>query len=77
MTQEQLAIVLILIATLGMFLWGRWRHDMVAIGALLARRAAATLRDQGLTPEATLDTLKALPSNEAVMAQAMRRHSLA
>ena len=33
---EQLLIVGILIATIGMFLWGRWRHDMVAAGALLA-----------------------------------------
>jgi len=33
---EQLLIVVILLATVGMFLWGRWRHDMVAAGALLA-----------------------------------------
>lgn len=36
MTQEQLLILAILAATVGMFLWGRWRHDMVAAGALLA-----------------------------------------
>lgn len=36
MTQDQLLIVLILLATLVMFVWGRWRHDMVAGGALLA-----------------------------------------
>ena len=36
MTQEQLLILAILTATVGMFLWGRWRHDMVAAGALLA-----------------------------------------
>jgi len=36
MTQDQFTIVAILIATMGMFLWGRWRHDMVALGALLA-----------------------------------------
>ncbi len=36
MTQDQLLIVLILLATMGMFIWGRWRHDMVAGGALLA-----------------------------------------
>jgi di/tricarboxylate transporter len=35
MSFEQAAICLILVATLGMFLWGRWRHDMVAMGALL------------------------------------------
>ncbi|MDQ3287452.1 MAG: SLC13 family permease [Pseudomonadota bacterium] len=33
---DQLLILGILIATVGMFLWGRWRHDMVAAGALLA-----------------------------------------
>ncbi|GAA0698826.1 SLC13 family permease [Marinobacterium maritimum] len=36
MNQDQLLIVLILLATMGMFIWGRWRHDMVAGGALLA-----------------------------------------
>jgi di/tricarboxylate transporter len=33
---EQLLIAGILSATVGLFLWGRWRHDMVAVGALLA-----------------------------------------
>jgi di/tricarboxylate transporter len=33
---DQLLIVGILLATVAMFLWGRWRHDMVAVGALLA-----------------------------------------
>lgn len=36
MTQDQVTILLILLASAGMFLWGRWRHDMVALGALLA-----------------------------------------
>jgi di/tricarboxylate transporter len=36
MTQAQLLIVVILSATVALFLWGRWRHDMVAVGALLA-----------------------------------------
>lgn len=36
MTQDQLLIIGILIATMGMFIWGRWRHDMVAGAALLA-----------------------------------------
>jgi di/tricarboxylate transporter len=26
----------VIVATIGMFLWGRWRHDMVAVGSLLA-----------------------------------------
>jgi len=36
MKQEQLLILAILGGTVVMFLWGRWRHDMVAVGALLA-----------------------------------------
>ena len=36
MSLEQMLIVAILCATIAMFLWGRWRHDMVATGALLA-----------------------------------------
>ncbi len=36
MHPDQLGILIILAATVGMFLWGRWRHDMVALGALLA-----------------------------------------
>ncbi len=36
MTLEQILILAILVATVAMFLWGRWRHDMVALGALLA-----------------------------------------
>ncbi|HMN94571.1 MAG TPA: SLC13 family permease [Hydrogenophaga sp.] len=35
-TSEQMLVVGILAASVGMFLWGRWRHDMVAVGALLA-----------------------------------------
>lgn len=36
MNYEQILILVILLTTIGMFLWGRWRHDMVALGALLA-----------------------------------------
>ena len=36
MTHQQITILAILAGTLVMFLWGRWRHDMVAVGALLA-----------------------------------------
>jgi di/tricarboxylate transporter len=36
MTLAQLLILFILLATILMFLWGRWRHDMVAAGSLLA-----------------------------------------
>lgn len=36
MTQDQFAVIAILVAAMGMFIWGKWRHDMVAAGALLA-----------------------------------------
>ena len=36
MTPSQIHILVILVATVAMFLWGRWRHDMVAAGSLLA-----------------------------------------
>lgn len=36
MAADQWLILAILAAAVAMFLWGRWRHDMVAVGALLA-----------------------------------------
>ena len=36
MTQDQILILAILAVTVALFLWGRWRHDMVAMGSLLA-----------------------------------------
>lgn len=36
MTIDQILILTILTITVAMFLWGRWRHDMVGAGALLA-----------------------------------------
>jgi len=36
MTTSQISILIILAVTVAMFLWGKWRHDMVAMGALLA-----------------------------------------
>ncbi|TDQ78896.1 di/tricarboxylate transporter [Dongia mobilis] len=36
MTEDQVFILAILAAAAAMFLWGRWRHDMVALAALLA-----------------------------------------
>jgi di/tricarboxylate transporter len=35
MTGEQTLITSILLATVAMFVWSRWRHDMVAVAALL------------------------------------------
>ena len=36
MSHPQITIALILSATIVLFLWGRWRHDIVALTALLA-----------------------------------------
>ena len=36
LTLDQWLILAVLMATVAMFLWGRWRHDMVAMAALLA-----------------------------------------
>lgn len=36
MTLDQTLVMGIIASAIGMFLWGRWRHDMVALGALLA-----------------------------------------
>lgn len=36
MTQDQITILAVLIGAMAMFVWGRWRHDMVAGAALLA-----------------------------------------
>ncbi len=36
MTPDQITILAILVVTMAMFIWGRWRHDMVAAAALLA-----------------------------------------
>jgi di/tricarboxylate transporter len=36
MTGDQTTIFIILAATVVMFAWGKWRHDMVALGALIA-----------------------------------------
>ena len=35
MSHDQFAIIAILVATVALFLWGRWRHDIVAVAALL------------------------------------------
>ncbi len=35
MTNDQIVILSVLVAVMAMFLWGRWRHDLVAMSALL------------------------------------------
>ncbi|NVK43737.1 MAG: SLC13 family permease [Oceanospirillaceae bacterium] len=36
MTQDQILVFAILACAMALFLWGRWRHDVVALAALLA-----------------------------------------
>lgn len=36
MSQEQVTVLLILGLLIALFLWGRWRHDLVAVSALVA-----------------------------------------
>ncbi|MCU7932754.1 MAG: anion permease [Candidatus Thiodiazotropha sp. (ex Codakia rugifera)] len=36
MTVPQIEILIVLVATVALFLWGRWRHDLVALAALMA-----------------------------------------
>lgn len=36
MSRDQALLLAILVGTVGLFLWGRWRHDMVAVASLLA-----------------------------------------
>ncbi len=47
MTHDQILILLIILATVALFLWGRLRHDVVAVTALMACVVA------GLVPAAT------------------------
>jgi di/tricarboxylate transporter len=35
MTNDQVLILAVLMAIMALFLWGRWRHDLIAMGALL------------------------------------------
>ena len=35
MTTDQVTIITVLVSIMALFLWGRWRHDMVAMGGLL------------------------------------------
>jgi di/tricarboxylate transporter len=46
MTQDQGLIFAILAVTVVLFIWGRWRHDVVALGALLACVVAGLVPDE-------------------------------
>lgn len=82
MTQQQTVICIILAATIGLFLWGRWRHDIVALAALLACVITGlTPADQAfdgfanpavITVAAVLVLSKGLQNSGAVEAMAQR-----
>lgn len=48
MNSEQIILLLILVALLGMLVWGRWRYDIVALGALFVASLA------GIVPQSEL-----------------------
>lgn len=60
MSHDQALILVILMLTVAMFLWGRWRHDMVAAGSLLACSVGAAAL--GLLPAAVAFALGVLAS---------------
>ncbi len=43
MTFEQVYLLCLLVAALGLFAWGKWRYDLVALAALLAATIAGTV----------------------------------
>ncbi len=43
MSTDQILLLTILVAMVALFVWGRWRHDMVAVTALLASVGAGLL----------------------------------
>ena len=43
MAQDQLIIIAILVFSMGMFIWGRWRYDIVALIALMATVACGAV----------------------------------
>ena len=84
MTTPQLLIAVILITTIGLFLWGRWRHDVVALGALLVSVIAGLVPPSEafagfahpavITVAAILVLSRALQTSGAV--DAITRHAL-
>jgi len=44
-TGNQILILLLLVATMALFIWGRWRHDIVALAALVACVALGLVPD--------------------------------
>lgn len=46
MTLPQALLAAIIVAAVAMFIWGRWRHDMVALGALIAAVAAGLVEGE-------------------------------
>jgi di/tricarboxylate transporter len=84
MTDAQIAVLLILVTVVGLFLWGKWRHDLVAVMALVACVATGLVApDQAfsgfghpavITVACMLIMSKALQVSGAV--EVMARHAL-
>ena len=74
---DQSLILVILLLTVAMFLWGRWRHDMVAAGSLLVTEAGGLIGNFAGESE-YLELQECLAANPKVYAQlvsVLRKHS--
>ena len=60
MTTPQLLIFLILAGSMGLFLWGRYRHDVVALAALMACVVAGLVPAEDAFAAAVLRTAEGL-----------------
>jgi len=47
MTAPQIILFLLLFLVFGLLIWGRWRYDLVAFGALMAARNRWSFRVSG------------------------------
>ncbi|WP_372423028.1 SLC13 family permease [Salinarimonas chemoclinalis] len=71
MTAPQVMILAIIVVAMGLFLWGRWRHDLVAVAALIACVLA------GLVPAEAAFTGFGHPAVITVAAVLVLSHGLA
>jgi Na+/H+ antiporter NhaD/arsenite permease-like protein len=70
MSQDQAAITAIVVLTMAMFVWGKFRHDIVAMGSLLLCVAA------GLVPESAAFSGFSHPAVVTVACVLVLSHSL-
>ena len=60
MTIDQSLILGLLVLLLGLFAWGRWRYDLVAMGGLLAAVLAGLVPGEEACPNNTQSASTAL-----------------